>query len=95
MIWGTIRCFIAAEAMLEKGFRDHPIVVGAYSQWLVSNSGRKEAQEAQKAVDKLQREVASLTLIGKELKSSVAALQGTVKAAKATADKALSRVGSS
>ena len=91
MIWGSIHCFIAAESMLEKGFRDHPIVVGAYSQWLVSNSGRKEAQESQRAVERLLKELTSTTALAKELKSAVAVLEGKVKSAKATADKALSR----
>ena len=94
MIWGTIRCFIAAESMLKKGFRDHPIVVGAYSQWLVINSGRKEAQESQKSVDKLQKELLVTSTLAKELKTSMAAMEGKVKSAKATADKALSRQGS-
>ena len=28
--------------MLRKSIKDHPIVVGDYAQWLVSNYGRKE-----------------------------------------------------
>ena len=45
LIWGVIKGHIAANKMLEKSIKDHPIVVGDYSQWLVSNSGRKEAMD--------------------------------------------------
>ena len=91
MICGAIWCFLASKSMLEKGFCNHPIIVGAYLQWLVSNSGRKEAQESQKAVEHLLKELSSTTALAKELKTAVTALEGKVKSAKATADKALSR----
>ena len=44
-MWGMILCHLAEENILSKTIKDHPIVVGAYAQWLVSNSGRKEAIE--------------------------------------------------
>ena len=39
--------------MLEESIKDHPIVVGDFSQWLVINSGRKEATDAKIVATKL------------------------------------------
>ncbi len=41
MIWGVIRTHMATRAIIKKGFKDHPVVVGAYAQWLVSNPVKK------------------------------------------------------
>ena len=48
LVWVLIRCHLSEENMLSKIIKDHPIVVGAYAQWLVSNSERKEALEDKK-----------------------------------------------
>ena len=39
--------------MLEKSIKDHPIVVEDFFQWLVINSGRKEAMDAKVVATKL------------------------------------------
>ena len=41
LIWGVIKGHLAANKMLENSIKDNPIIVGAYYQWIVSNSGRK------------------------------------------------------
>ena len=92
LIWGSIRCFLASDRMLQKGFKDHPIVVGAYSQWLVSNSGRKEAMEAKSEVLTVSRSLATTSELATELKRAMNEIKGKVEAAKKTADKALSKV---
>mmetsp|Transcript_20683 Transcript_20683/g.30304 ORF Transcript_20683/g.30304 Transcript_20683/m.30304 type:complete len:733 (-) Transcript_20683:5335-7533(-) len=94
LMWGSVRCFLAADRMLQKGFKDHPIVVGAYSQWLVSNSGRKEALEAKLQVSRAINDLASTTDLANDVKRTVAELKGKVEAAKKTADKALSKATS-
>ena len=46
MIWGSMQCVLAAESMVSVGIQDHLIVHGAFSTWLVYNSGRREALNA-------------------------------------------------
>ena len=43
---GVILCQFSEENMLSKTIKNHPIVVGDYDQWLVSNSGSKEDLKA-------------------------------------------------
>ena len=56
-----IKGHIAANKMLEKSTKYHPIVVGGYDQWLVSNSGRKESMDAKIMTAKLKYEVGELS----------------------------------
>ena len=85
--------------LVSKGLRDHPIVVGSYAKWLVSNSGRKEAILAQKEVTKVQ---SSLTTLRSSLqsdidkcKSTCGDLRSKVETVKKTADKALAKAAES
>ena len=57
LIWGVIKGHIAANKMLEKSIKDHPIVVGDYAQWILSNSRRKEATDANIMATKLKYKV--------------------------------------
>ena len=87
MIWGAVRTYLATEAIQKKGFKDHPVVVGAYAKWLVNHSGKKDASDAKAAVQKLQTELG-------ELKSSTASkkfvtsLESRIETVKGVADKA-------
>ena len=38
-IWATLLTYHSMSDLVDKGFKNHPVVVGAYSQWLVANSG--------------------------------------------------------
>ena len=51
---------MAPRAIVKKGFKDHPAVVGAYAQWLVSNSGKRDASEAKASIAKLSDAVTAL-----------------------------------
>ena len=46
LVSGVILCQLSEENMLSKSIKNHPIVVGEYDQWLVSNSGSKEDLKA-------------------------------------------------
>lgn len=94
MLWGVIKSHLAAAAMLKKGIKDHPIVVGAYAQWLVSNSGRREALEAQSMVKSLASKVDSISSTVKDTSSALADVKSTMTSVKKTADSALNKVGS-
>ena len=94
LLWGVIKSHLAAASMLKKGIKDHPIVVGAYAQWLVSNSGRREALEAQSMVKSLSSKVDSISSTVKDTSSALADVKSTVTSVKKTADSALNKVGS-
>ena len=83
-IWSAIKSYNAISHLEEIGIKDHPIVMGALSEWLVQNSGRKEAMLAQSEVERLNALV-------KEQQKVIAELQASVRGAKSTADKALSK----
>ncbi len=89
MIWGAIRTHMATKAILKKGFKDHPVVVGAYAQWLVSNSGKKDASEAKAAIAKVTATVAELK-DGYATKKALSALESRIDTVKRVADKAAS-----
>ena len=50
---GVINIHLAANKILEKSIKNYPVVVGSYSQWIVSNSGRKSAMDANIMATKL------------------------------------------
>ena len=87
MIWGAVRTYLATESIQQKGFKDHPVVVGAYAKWLVNHSGKKDASEAKTAVQKLQAEVTELKG-STATKRSVTTLESRVETIKSVADKA-------
>ena len=87
MIWGAVRTYLATEAIQKKGFKDHPVVVGAYAKWLVNHSGKKDASEAKSAVQKLQSELGELKN-STATKKSVSSLEARVETVKGVADKA-------
>ena len=88
MIWGVIRTHIATKAMLKRGFKDHPVVVGAYAQWLVSNSGKKDASEAKAAILKLSTTVSDLR-DNFATKKAMSSLESRLETVKKVADKAV------
>ena len=87
MIWGAVRTYLATDAIQKKGFKDHPVVVGAYAKWLVNHSGKKDASEAKVAVQKLKGESGELRNTA-ATKKSVSSLETRVETVKGVADKA-------
>ena len=70
-----------SEDLEARNIKDHPIVVGAYTEWIVANSGRREAEEVRTLNEKLTTQVDTLT---KELESTKKKLESV----KGTADRA-------
>ena len=87
MIWGAVRTYLATDAIQKKGFKDHPVVVGAYAKWLVNHSGKKDASEAKVAVQKLKGELGEFRNTT-ATKKSVSSLETRVETVKGVADKA-------
>ena len=78
--------------MLSKTIKGHPIVVGAYDQWLVSNSGKNEALEAKILEGNVYERVDELSATSSSATKSISELRTTVAAAKKASDQAKSRV---
>ena len=55
-----IKGHLSAKKMLEKSIKDHPIVVGAYTKYFVSNSGIKEGMDAKVMATKLKENLVEL-----------------------------------
>ena len=56
-----IKGHLSADKTLEKSIKNHPIVVGSYAQWLVSNSGIKESMDSNIMATKIKDEVYELS----------------------------------
>ena len=69
-------------------------MIGAYAQWLVSKSGRREALEAQSMVKSLSSKVDSMSSTVKDTSSALADAKASITSVKKTADSALNKVGS-
>ena len=93
MLWGVIKSHLAVSAMLKRGIKDHPIVVGAYAQWLVSNSGRKEALKVHALIKSLTSKVNGISSSLKDATSTLSDVKASVVSVKKTADLALNKVG--
>ena len=93
MLWGVIKSHLATASMLKKGIKDHPFVVGAYTQWLVSNSGCREAIEAQSMVKSLTSKVDSMSSTVNDTSSALADVKSTMTSIKKTTDSTLNKVG--
>ena len=77
-MWGVICCHIAEEKMLSKTIKDPLILEGAYSQWLVINSGIKEALEAKILAGKVKDRVYELSATSSSATKSISKLRTTV-----------------
>jgi hypothetical protein len=87
-IWNAIQTHFATVALEKKGMKDHPIVVGAFAEWLVHNSGRQEASQATGDLVTIKEEM-------KNIRKSINEVQTKANSAKQTADKAFQKVNTS
>ena len=92
LIWNSLQTMTLTKNMLAVDIKHHHMISSSYTEWSLINSGKTEAKKAMEAVNKMGTEV-------KDLSSAVAAVKKvsndaafTAKGAKASADKALSRV---
>ena len=92
LIWNSLQTMTLTKNMLAVDIKHHHMISSSYTEWSLINSGKTEAKKAMEAVSKMGAEV-------KDLSTSVSAVKKvsndaafTAKGAKASADKALSRV---
>ena len=88
MIWGSMQCVLAAENMALVGIHDHSVVHGAFSTWLVHNSGQKEALYATKLCEKLRCKI-------EDQETTISDLKGQLTSLKKTVDTKLSKLKNS
>ena len=94
LIWGVIRGHLAVNKMLVKYIKYHPIVDGAYSQCLVSNSRIKEAMEANIMSTKLKYKVYEISSSTTSASKSINELKTSVASVKKSANTTISKIGS-
>ena len=82
VLWAIIQTHMICEDLEVRNIKDHPIVVGAYTEWIEANSGRREAEEVRALNVKLTAQVESLS---KDLDSTKKKLDSV----KGSADRAL------
>ena len=82
VLWAIIQTHMISEDLELRNIKDHPIVVGAYTEWIVANSGRREAEEVRALNIKLTAQVETLA---KDLESTKKKLDSV----KGSADRAL------
>ncbi len=85
-IWGTLKTHRIGCELIASEIKNHKIVVGTYSGWLVANSGRKEATTALEHSKSLEKKIDSL-------EKKLAEATSIASAAKKTADKAFNKSG--
>jgi hypothetical protein len=85
-IWGTLKTHRVCCELIASEIKNHKIVVGTYSSWLVANSGRKEATAALDHSKSLDKKIESL-------EKKVNEATSLAVAAKKTADKAFNKSG--
>ena len=79
--------------MLKRGIKDYTIVEGAYAQWLVSNSGHKEALEAHLLIKSLTSKNDGISSSLKDATSNLSDVKASVVLVKKMADSVLNKVG--
>ena len=92
-IWWVIKGHLVAKNMLTKSIKDHPIVVIAYNQWLVNNSGRKESMEAKIMATKLKEKVGVIPSLYASSSKIINELNISVASSKKVANTATSKLG--
>ena len=95
MIWGAAKTDIAACKMADKGIRNHPVVVGAYAQWMVGNSGLKEADAAKKEAAKACKAVTDFKVLLADQAKALSEAKSKIETVKKVADKAHQKAFSS
>ena len=84
-VWGVFVTHRCIKDLLVDEIKNHSVVMGAYSQWLVLHSGRAELKCAMATVDSLEKAV-------KKIKEDIKSLETTASTAKKTADRAWNKV---
>ena len=94
LVWGLIRFHLAEYNIISKTIKDHTIAVGAYDQWLVINSGRKEDLQDNTFTVKLKDHVEKLSAMCSSTTKSISEIKTTVATANKVEDQAARKISS-
>ena len=92
LIWNSLQTLELTKKMLAKDIKHHHMISSAYTEWSLIKSGKTEAKKAMEAVKKMGTEVKDLSSSVTSMKKLTNDASFAAKRAKASADKALSRV---
>ena len=74
--------------LVEKEIKNHAVVHGVYSEWIISNSGLKEATEAKSSSKRAQSDIEELKKLVQSLTSKLNSTNAELVKVKAQADRA-------
>ena len=92
LIWNSLQTLELTKKMLAKDIKHHHMISSSYTEWSLINSGKTEAKKAMEAVKKIGTEVKDLSSSLTSMKKLTNDASFAAKGAKASADKAPSRV---
>ena len=84
--------YLAFNKVLAKSTKDHPIFVGAYNQWLVSKSGKKEAMDVKVIATKIKDKVDELSSSTNSSAKRINELKTSVASVKKASNTAISKL---
>ena len=93
-IWHTLQIHLLCKELEDKEIKNHHIVHGVYSEWLVAHSGRHEADVAKAEAMKATAAVSEFRATIKKLEDQVDKAKKESATAKQVADRAISQVKS-
>ena len=88
-----LQTHLLCKELEEKDIKNHHIVHGVYSEWLVAHSGRREADLAKAEAQKAAATVVEFKAIVRKLEDQVDSAKKESQKAKQLADRALSKSG--
>ena len=87
-----IKGYLAADKMLAKSIKDHPIVFEDYAQWLVSSSGIKEAMNTKTVATNLKYKVYEISHLTNSDAKSINELNTSVAVSNKADNAAISKL---
>ena len=93
-IWGALQTHMRCKELEEKEIKNHHVVHGVYAEWLVANSGKKEADAAKAESTKTNAAIAELKADLKKANDQIDQVKKEAVKIKGLADRALGSIGS-
>ena len=91
MVWNALHAHKLVKEMNASRIRRHALIEGAYSEWVLTHSGRSEAVSALSTTDRMSADLKKLQSTITALEKSVSEAATMAKGAKSAADRAASR----
>ena len=88
-IWTALQTHMLCKELEDKEIKNHHVVHGVYSEWLVAHSGRKEADLAMGQAAKATKELEDMKIKFRKMEDQMDSLKKKVTETKGVADRAI------